>query len=101
MLTLIIHPSPYGSLFTRAGSFSSASLNSSISPLTGYGLDGLYRTENFVLAERFAYSGNINEYDVAELALCEVGDADECFVTFHPYPFVVVGILEISRYVHC
>ena len=43
---------------------------------------------------------NIDEYDVAQLALCEIGNADKSLTALYAAPFVVIGILQICRYVH-
>ena len=65
-----------------------------------HGLHGLDRAENLACGERLAHGRNIDENDVAQLALGKVGDADNGRVTLDAAPLVVAGVFQICRYVH-
>ena len=87
------------------GSASTASLNSDDFAAHGqesvaHGLHGLDRAEHLAGGERFAHGRDIDEYDVSQLALREVGDADDGRVTLDTAPLVVVRVFQICRYVH-
>lgn len=47
-----------------------------------------------------AYGRHVYEDDVAQLALCEVGDADYGRVALDAAPLVVVRVFQICGYVH-
>ena len=61
---------------------------------------GSASTEYFARGEGFAYGRHVDEDDVAQLALCEVGDADYGRVALDAAPLVVVRVFQICGYVH-
>ena len=63
-------------------------------------LHGLDRAEDLSGGEGFAHGRDIDEHDVAQLALCEVGNADYGHIALDPAPLVVVRVSEVCRYVH-
>ena len=58
------------------------------------------RSEDFARCEGLAYCRDVYEDDVAQLALCEVGDADYGRVALDAAPLVVVRVFQICWYVH-
>ena len=65
-----------------------------------HGFYGFDRAEYFARGEGFAYGRHVYEDDVAQLALCEAGDADYGRVALDAAPLVVVRVFQICGYVH-
>lgn len=104
MRILTIQPSPYGSAFTRSGSVVQALVELEHLAADGqksvrHGLHRLDRSENVVLRQRLAHRRHVDENDIAQLALREVGNPDIRLVAFHANPLVVFRILQMIRYV--
>src|SRR5690606_28539066 len=57
-------------------------------------------SENSFTCNGFAYCVYINIYDIAQLALRKISDANGCFVTIYPDPLMVFGILQVCGEVH-
>ena len=72
---------------------------------TGYGQEEVRdcfnyfdRTEHFSRFQCFAFSRNIDKYDVAQLLLSVVGDTYISYIAFEADPFVFVSVLYIPWY---
>ena len=56
--------------------------------------------ENLFLVKGLALCLNVYEDDVSELILSVIGDADGSYIAVNLYPLVILGVLQIARYVH-